>query len=38
MQKICIENSEDVYDALGLVKILDQDIDIRINDYAKMYK
>lgn len=33
--KICIENSEDVYDALGLVKILDQDIDIRINDYAK---
>lgn len=33
--KICIENSEDVYDALGLVKVLDQDIDIRINDYAK---
>ena len=33
--KICIENSEDVYDALALVKILDQDIDIRINDYAK---
>ena len=33
--KICVENSEDVYDALGLVKILDQDIDIRINDYAK---
>ena len=33
--KICVENSEDVYDALGLVKVLDQDIDIRINDYAK---
>lgn len=33
--KICIENSEDVYDALGLVKVLEQDIDIRINDYAK---
>lgn len=33
--KICVENSEDVYDALALVKILDQDIEIRINDYAK---
>ena len=33
--KICIENSEDVYDALALAKILDSDIDNRIASYAK---
>tara|TARA_R110002051_G_scaffold250747_3_gene310110 strand:+ start:5675 stop:7228 length:1554 start_codon:yes stop_codon:yes gene_type:complete len=33
--KICIENSEDVYDALALAKILDVDIDNRIASYAK---
>ena len=33
--RICIENSEDVYDALALAKILDEDIDNRIADYAK---
>ena len=33
--KICIENSEDVYDALALVKLLGEDIDIRIKDYTK---
>jgi type I site-specific restriction endonuclease len=33
--KICIENSEDVYDALGLAKMLKEDIDARIETYAK---
>ena len=33
--KICIENSEDVYDALGLAKMLGEDIDARIEVYAK---
>ena len=33
--KICIENSEDVYDALGLAKMLKDDINIRIEIYAK---
>ncbi|MFI8604008.1 DEAD/DEAH box helicase [Cellulophaga baltica] len=33
--RICIENSEDVYDALGLAKLLDEDIDYRIQSYAK---
>lgn len=33
--KICIENSEDVYDALGLAKMLKDDIDNRIQTYAK---
>ncbi len=32
---ICIENSEDVYDALGLAKMLGDDIDARINNYSK---
>lgn len=33
--KICIENSEDVYDALALAKLLKDDIDNRIQTYAK---
>ena len=33
--KICIENSEDVYDAIALAKLLDGDIDERIQQYAK---
>jgi superfamily II DNA or RNA helicase len=33
--KICIENSEDVYDALALAKLLGPDIDVRIDVYAK---
>ena len=33
--KICTENSEDVYDALGLIKLLDDDIDHRIHRYTK---
>lgn len=33
--KICIENSEDVYDALGLAKMLKEDINMRIEIYAK---
>ncbi|WP_394749051.1 DEAD/DEAH box helicase [Spongiimicrobium salis] len=33
--KICIENSEDVYDALALAKLLGGDIDQRIETYAK---
>ncbi len=33
--RICIENSEDVYDALGLAKMLKGDIDNRIQTYAK---
>lgn len=33
--KICIENSEDVYDALALAKLLEDDIDNRIDVYAK---
>ena len=32
---ICIENSEDVYDALALAKLLREDIDNRIQVYAK---
>jgi len=32
---ICIENSEDVYDALGLAKMLGDDIDYRIGRYTK---
>ncbi|MFD2726043.1 DEAD/DEAH box helicase [Hyunsoonleella rubra] len=33
--KICIENSEDVYDALALAKQLGDDIDFRIQRYTK---
>jgi len=33
--KMCIENSEDVYDALALAKLLEDDIDHRIDVYAK---
>lgn len=33
--KICVENSEDVYDALALAKLLKDDIDQRIMIYAK---
>lgn len=33
--KICIENSEDVYDALALAKKLGDDVDFRINRYTK---
>ena len=33
--KICIENSEDVYDALALAKLLKDDINQRIEVYAK---
>jgi len=33
--KICVENSEDVYDALTLAKLLEEDIDYRIQSYAK---
>lgn len=33
--KICIENSEDVFDALILAKMLGEEIDDRINRYAK---
>ena len=33
--KICIENSEDIFDALGLMKLLDDDIDFRIHRYSK---
>lgn len=32
---LCIENSEDVYDALGLAKMLKEDINQRIEIYAK---
>lgn len=32
---ICIENSEDVYDALGLAKMLNDDIDYRIERYSQ---
>ncbi len=32
---ICVENSEDVYDALALAKLLGEDIDYRIDKYAK---
>ena len=32
---ICIENSEDVYDAIALAKLLKEDIDNRIQVYAK---
>ena len=33
--KICTENSEDVYDALTLAKMLGDDIDFRIERYSK---
>ncbi|MCL7763823.1 DEAD/DEAH box helicase family protein [Polaribacter sp. Z014] len=33
--KMCIENSEDVFDALILAKLLGEEIDDRINRYAK---
>ena len=33
--KICVENSEDVYDALALAKKLGDDIDFRIHRYTK---
>ena len=33
--RICVENSEDVYDALGLAKMLGDDIDYRIGRYTK---
>ncbi|MBT8244670.1 MAG: DEAD/DEAH box helicase family protein [Winogradskyella sp.] len=33
--KICIENSEDVYDALALAKLLKDDINNRLEVYAK---
>jgi superfamily II DNA or RNA helicase len=33
--KICIENSEDVYDAIALAKLLKDDINMRIEIYAK---
>jgi hypothetical protein len=32
---ICVENSEDVYDALALAKLLKEDIDNRIQVYSK---
>ncbi len=32
---ICTENSEDMYDALGLAKLLGEDIDFRIERYTK---
>ena len=33
--KICVENSEDIFDALMLVKLLNDDIDFRIHRYSK---
>ncbi|MBT8259724.1 MAG: DEAD/DEAH box helicase, partial [Bacteroidia bacterium] len=33
--KICIENSEDMFDALTLMKLLNDDIDFRIHRYSK---
>lgn len=33
--KICIENSEDIFDALSLAKMLGDDIDFRIERYTK---
>ena len=33
--KMCVENSEDVFDALILAKMLGEEIDDRINRYAK---
>lgn len=33
--RICVENSEDVYDALALAKMLGDDIDYRIEKYAQ---
>ena len=33
--KICVENSEDVFDALILMKLLSDDIDFRIHRYSK---
>ena len=33
--KICVENSEDIFDALTLMKLLNDDIEFRINRYSK---
>ena len=33
--KICIENSEDVYDSLALAKMIGEEIDDRIDRYSK---
>ncbi len=33
--KICTENSDDMYDALALAKLLSEDIDFRIDRYTK---
>ena len=33
--KICIENSDDIYDAIVLIKLLDDDIEYRISRYSK---
>ena len=33
--KICVENSEDIFDALTLIKLLNDDIEFRINRYSK---
>jgi superfamily II DNA or RNA helicase len=33
--KICVENSEDVYDSLILLKLLEDDITYRLNQYIK---
>ena len=33
--KICIENSEDIYDSLALAKLFGDDIDFRIERYSK---
>ena len=33
--KMCVENSEDVYDALSLVKELNDDVDYLIKRYSK---
>ena len=35
MQKYALKNSEDVYDALALIKLLGEDIDYRIDRYTK---
>ena len=35
---ICIENSEDIYDALSLAKMLGPDIGHRLQMYAQMYQ
>ena len=33
--KICVENSEDLWDALALAKLLKEEIDNRIHQYTK---